>query len=73
MIEVVWTLKKKSGENHVGREVMEMEVQGNRRRGRPKRRWIDSIKEDLREKNLNPEMTNNRNARRRLIHNGDPE
>ena len=56
----------------MGREVMEMEVQGNRR-GRPKRRWIDSINGDLREKNLKPEMANNRNARRRLIHNGDPE
>jgi len=52
---------------------MEMEMHGNRRRGRPKRRWIDSINGDLREKNLNPEMTNNRNAWRRLIHNGDPE
>ena len=57
----------------MGREVMEMEVQGNRRRSRPKRRWIDSINGDLREKNLKPEMANNRNVWRRLIHNGDPE
>ena len=27
---------RRVGEDHVGREVMEMEVQGNRRRGRPK-------------------------------------
>jgi len=39
----------------------------------PKRRWIESIEGDLREKNLNPEMANNRNTWRRLIHNGDPE
>ena len=66
-------LRRRVGEDHVGKEVMEMEVQGNRRRGRPKGRWVDSINGDLREKNLNPEMANNRNAWRRLMHNGDPE
>ena len=66
-------LRRRVGEDHVGREVMELEVQGNRKRGRPKRRWIDSINVDLREKNLNPEIANNRNAWRRLLHNGDPE
>ena len=66
-------LRRRVGEEHVGREVMDMEVQGNRRIGRPKQRWIDSINRDLREQNLYPEMANNRNAWRRLIHNGDPE
>ena len=66
-------LRRRVGEDHVAREVMEMEVQGDRRRGRPKRRWIDSITGDLREKNLSPEMANNRNTWRRLIHNGDPD
>ena len=41
----------KSWEDQVKRKVMEMEVQGNGRRGWPKRRWIDSINGDLREKN----------------------
>ena len=59
-------------EDHVGREVAEMEGQGNRRR-RPKRKLIDSINGDPREKNLNPETANNRNPWRRLIHNGDPK
>ena len=66
-------LRRRVGEDHVGREVMEMEVHGNRRRGRPKRRWIDNVNRDLREKSLSPEMANNRNAWRRLIHNGYPE
>ena len=66
-------LRRRVGEDHVGREVAEMEGQGNRRRRRPKRKWIDSITGDLREKNLSPEMANNRNTWRRLIHNGDPD
>ena len=66
-------LRKREGEDHVRREVMELEVQGNRRRGSPKRRWIDRINGDLREKNLNQKMANNRNVWRRLIHNGDYE
>ena len=66
-------LRRRVGEDHVGREVMDMEVQGNRRRRRPKRRWTDSINGDLREKKLSPEMANNRNTCRRIIHNGAPK
>ena len=44
-------LRRRVGENHVGRKVIKMEVQGNRRRGKSKQKWIDSINGDLREKN----------------------
>ena len=36
-------LRRIDGEDHVGREAMEMEVQGNRKRGRPKCCWMDCI------------------------------
>ena len=34
-------------DEYVGKRVMAMEVPGKRRRGRPKRRWLDSIRNDL--------------------------
>ena len=34
-------------EEHIGRQTMDMEVQGRRRRGRPKKRWRDCAREDL--------------------------
>ncbi|XP_068247984.1 uncharacterized protein [Palaemon carinicauda] len=34
-------------EQYIGRIVIEVEVQGTRRRGRPKRRWVDCIQDDL--------------------------
>ncbi|XP_068238265.1 trichohyalin-like [Palaemon carinicauda] len=39
-------------EQHIRRTLREMEVQGTRRRGRPKRRWVDCIQDDLRSKGL---------------------
>ena len=40
------------GEEYVGKRAMGIEVQGSRRRGRPKKRWADCVKDDLREKAL---------------------
>ena len=34
-------------EEYIGKRVMVMEVPGKRRRGRPNRRWLDNIKNDL--------------------------
>ena len=34
-------------DEYVGKRVMGMEVPGKRRRGRPKRRWLDSMRNDL--------------------------
>ena len=31
---------------------MEMKVHGRRKRGRPKRRWLDKVKDDIKEKGL---------------------
>ena len=58
-------------EEYVGRRVIEMEVQGTRNRGKPKRRFMDSVKEDLKEKGLTGEAQDRREWRR-LVRNADP-
>ena len=37
-------------DEYVGKRVMGMKVLGKRRRGRPKRRWLDNIRNDLSER-----------------------
>ena len=44
-------------DEYVGKRVMGMEVPGKRRRGRPKRRWLDSTRNDLSERELPREDT----------------
>ena len=39
-------------DEYVGKRVMGMEVLGNRRSGRPKRRWLDTIGNDMSEREL---------------------
>ena len=40
-----------------------MEVQGRRKRGRPKRRWLDKVNDDIKEKGLSADEVYDR-ARR---------
>ena len=55
----------------VGRQVMELEV-GKRKRGRPKRRWIDCVKEDVEMAGVKEEDARKRSTWRIAIHTGDP-
>ena len=48
-------------QDYIGRRVMKMELLGNRNRGRPKRRFLDVVKEDMeklvwREKDIGDRM-----------------
>ena len=48
-------------EDHfVGRRAMEMNVQGRRKRGRPKRRLLDKVKDDIKEKGLSVDEVHDR-------------
>ena len=51
---------------------MVMEVPGNRRRGRLKRRWLDNINNDLSEIELSREEAQDRAKWRRLLRHIDP-
>ena len=59
-------------QEYVGNRVTVMEVLGKRRRGRPKRRWLDNIKTDLSERGLSGEEAQGRVQWRHVIRNIDP-
>ena len=58
-------------DEYVGKRVMGMEVPGKRRRGRPKRRWLDNIRNDLSERELSGEEAQDLVKWRLLIRNID--
>ena len=68
IVRWVWHVLRRE-EEYVGRRVMVMDVPGERRRGRPKRRWLDSIRNDSAVRELSGEEAQDRVQRRRLIRN----
>ena len=47
-------------ETHITRSTLNMTVMGTRPRGRPKMRWLDRLKSDMRIYSINPEMATDR-------------
>ena len=63
-------LRKDDG--YIGRRMLRMELPGKRKRGRPKRRFMDVVKEDMAEVEVTEEDAEDRRNWRWKIHCGDP-
>ena len=63
-------LRKDDG--YIGRRLPRMELPGKRKRGRPKRRFMDVVREDMVEVEVTEEDTEDRNNWRWKIRWGDP-
>ena len=48
---------KRRDETHVTKRVMNINVDGWRERGRPKKRWMDCAMNDMKEKGVSDSMT----------------
>ena len=59
-------------EHYVGRRAMVMKVQGRRKRGRPKRRWLYKVTDDIEEKGLSTDDVYDRDTWMRMSSYIDP-
>ena len=59
-------------QEYVGREMMEMELPGTRKRGRPKRRFLDGVKESMGEVGAKEMDVEDRTVWRMMIRCGHP-
>ena len=67
-----WGHVMRRDQEYVGRKMIEMELPGKRRRGRPKRRFLDVVKEDIGEVGAKETDVEDRNAWRMMIRCGHP-
>ena len=59
-------------QEYVGRKMMEMELPGKRKRGKPKKRFLDLVKEDMGKVGAKEMDVENRTVWRKMIHCGYP-
>ena len=59
-------------EDYIGKKVLALEVEGRRRKGRPKFRWRDKLREDLLKKDMRVEDARDRKRWKQLARNSDP-
>ena len=59
-------------QEYIGRKMMEMELPGKRRRGRPKRRFLDVVKEDMEDVGAKETDVEDRKVWRMMINCGHP-
>ena len=64
---------KRREEDYVGKRMIEMAVPGRRKRGRPRRRWMDLVREDMKRVGVREGDEVNRVKWRLLSRCGDPE
>ena len=63
---------RRKDDGYIGRRMLRMELPGKRKRGRPKRRFMDLVKEDMAEVEVTEEDTVDRRNWRKKIRCGDP-
>ena len=57
--------RRRKDDGYIGRWMLRMELPGKRKRGRPKRRFMDVVKEDMAEVEVKEEDTVDRNNRKK--------
>ena len=60
------------GTDYIGQRMLKMELPGRRRRGRPKRRYLDTVREDMRAVGLTEEDAGDRVRWKQMFCCGDP-
>ena len=64
---------RRKDDGYIGRRMLRVELPGKRKRGRPNRRFMDVVKEDMAEVEVTEEDEDRRtNCRRWKISSGDP-
>ena len=58
---------KRREENYIGRKMLSLDPPSRRRRGRPKQRWMDTIRNDMKAVGAREEDAENRNTWKMLI------
>ncbi|KAJ8349299.1 hypothetical protein SKAU_G00244290 [Synaphobranchus kaupii] len=70
--QVEESLEKWREVGYIGRRMLDMELPGKRRRGRPKRRFTDTVKEDMQAVGVTEDEAQDKNRWKQMIRCGDP-